>query len=220
MKTAKKRDRPDWQAFKDLLYLKMRPDDVELVMEAYGDAKTGHGYEQQVRDNGERYFEHPRRVALILMRELGIYDPDMIISALLHDIVEDTYSFGARDEAYAKIQRRYNKRVATFVLALSKEPCQDPEEKIARDHRYFEGITSEGPKTMILKLADRLDNLRDLDQCTVEKKRHYAQETRAHILPMAMVVADQVRGKVRLNVLRVYGKMVSICQKIEAEIGS
>jgi len=55
-------ERPGWQAFKDMPYLKMRPDDVELVMEAYQDAKQGHGYARNLRDSGERYFEHPRRV--------------------------------------------------------------------------------------------------------------------------------------------------------------
>ena len=208
------------EKFEKLLYLKMRPADVELVMEAYQDAKKGHGYKDQVRDNGERYFEHPRRVALVLMLDLEIYDPDMLIAALLHDIVEDTFAFGSRDKAFKRIQRRYGKRVATFVLALSKEPCKRPEEKIERDHRYFEAITQEGPKTTILKLADRLDNLRDMHHCTTAKKRHYVEETRSHILPMALDVTYQVKGKMRLNILTIYGRMVSICQKIEDEIAS
>jgi len=208
------------EEFEQLLYLKMRPVDVGFVMNAYQDAKKGHGHKNQVRDNGERYFEHPRRVALILMLDLEIYDPDMIIAALLHDIVEDTFAFGSRDKAFKKIQRRYGKRVATFVLALSKEPCKRPEEKIERDHRYFEAITQEGPKTTILKLADRLDNLRDLHYCTTAKKRHYLEETRPHILPMALDVAYQMEGKMRLNILAIYGRMISICQKIEDEIVS
>ena len=208
------------EKFEKLLYLKMRPADVELVMGAYQDAKKGHGYKDQVRDNGERYFEHPRRVALVLMLDLEIYDPDMLIAALLHDIVEDTFAFGSRDKAFKRIQRRYGKRVATFVLALSKEPCERPEEKIERDHRYFEAITQEGPKTTILKLADRLDNLRDMHHCTTAKKRHYVEETRSHILPMALDVTYQVKGKMRLNILTIYGRMVSICQKIEDEIAS
>ncbi len=208
------------EKFEQLLYLKMRPVDVELVMDAYGDAKKGHGHKNQVRDNGERYFEHPRRVALILMFDLEIYDLDMIIAAFLHDIVEDTFVFGRRDKAFKGIQRRYGKRVATFVLALSKEPCDQPEKKIERDHRYFEAITQEGPKTTILKLADRLDNLRDMHHCTIAKKRHYLEETRSHILPMALDAAYQTEGKMRLNILTIYGRMVSICQKIEDEIAS
>ena len=126
--------------FEQLLNLKMRPIDVKLVMKAYQDAKYAHGYENQKRDNGERYFEHPRRVALIVMRELEIYDPDMIIAALLHDTVEDTFSFGSKDEAYDRIKSDYNQRVATFVVALSKDPCQTLEEKAERDNRYFLGI--------------------------------------------------------------------------------
>lgn len=128
---------------------------MELVMMAYGYAKMGHGYKvEQKRDSGERYFEHPRRVAYILMEEFGIYDPDMIITALLHDLVEDTFCFGNRDEAFERIQLTYKKRVAIFVLALTKRHCDEEQEKLMRDQNYFETITREGPKTMILKLAD------------------------------------------------------------------
>lgn len=208
------------ERFEQLLILKMRPADVELVMEAYQTAKYAHGYENQIRDNGERYFEHPRRVALIVMRELEIYDPDMIISALLHDTVEDTFSFGSKDEAYNRIQGRYRKRVATFVIALSKDPCQNPEEKPERDNRYFGDIEQEGPKTMTLKLADRLDNLRDLSQCTKKKKMHYVEETRDRILPMVLLVIPQFSGKVRRNLRRVYKEMVTICEKIDSEVAS
>jgi len=86
------------EKFEQLLYLKMRPVDVELVMDAYDDAERGHGYEDQVRDNGEKYFEHPKRAAVSLMRDFEIFDPDMIVAILLHDTVEDTNMFGSKDE--------------------------------------------------------------------------------------------------------------------------
>ncbi|MFY9457792.1 MAG: HD domain-containing protein [Candidatus Spechtbacterales bacterium] len=210
---AKKQSRPEWQRFKDLLYLKMRPDDIELVMESYNDAKTGHGYEQQVRDSGERYFEHPKRVAVNLIHELEIYDADMIIAALLHDLVEDTFTFGAIEEAASRIQRRYNKRVATFVLALTKEPCDREEDKPERDRRYFERIANEGPKTMILKLADRLDNLRDLRRCSVEKKQHYVEETECYILPLTLEAVRQVTAEMAARITKVNIEMIKICER-------
>jgi len=204
--------------FETLLQLKMRPVDVGWVMRAYKDSKMGHGHKNQLRENGERYFEHPKRVALILFREIGVYDRDMIISALLHDIVEDTYTFGARDEAYSNLQGVYRKRVATFVMALSKESC-GLEEKLERDRRYFEGIVEEGPKTMLLKLSDRLDNLRDLHACSIAKKKHYVEETEESILPLAKYARRQFSGNIKGNVTRLHTEMVAICAKTKIEIG-
>jgi len=203
--------------FESLLNLRMRPVDIEWVMRAYKASKLGHGHKNQLRENGERYFEHPKRVALILMRELGVYDRDMIISALLHDIVEDTYIFGARDEAYSNLQGEFRRRVATFVMALSKEPC-GLEEKLERDRRYFEGIVEEGPKTMLLKLSDRLDNLRDLHGCSVAKKQHYVEETEEKILPLALYARTQFSGDIKRNVTRVQKEMVAICERTKLEI--
>lgn len=206
-------ERPDWQAFKDMLYLKMRPDDVELVMEAYNDAKHGHGYQQQKRDNGERYFEHPKRVAIILIHNFGIYDPDMLIAGLLHDTVEDTYLFGNVEEAAARIQRRYNKRVSAFVLALTKEPSLREGDKPDRDRRYFERVIQEGPKTTILKLADRLDNLRDLSRCSARKKPHYLEETEQYILPMALEAASKVSQEMAERIKKARQEMIDICEQ-------
>ena len=207
------------EKFKQLLFLKMRPKDVERVMEAYREAEDAHGRTSQRRDSGEMYFEHPKRVAMILMLEFEIYDPDMVISALLHDTVEDTSVFGNKDEAYEILQRKYNKRVANFVIALSKESCSDPEKKDERDMRYFEAIMSEGPLTTILKLADKPDNLRSLECYTNERKRRYIAETRMYILPMAKSVAERFSGRIRTNLRRVYREMVAICEEVEAEIG-
>lgn len=200
------------EKFEAMLYLKMRPDDVIDVMEAYRDAKEGHGYENQKRDGGERYFEHPRGVAIILMKEFGIFDPDMVISALLHDVVEDTYRFGTRDAAFLRLERRYNKRVATFVIALTKIPCE-PEEKSERDQRYFKNILHEGPKTTILKLADRLHNLRTLSDCIEEKQRDYAEETEQYVFPLIEELLHNplLTPFIRNRVRKAYKEMAQIC---------
>lgn len=208
------------EKFEQLLFLKMRPEDVKRVMESYREAEDAHGRTNQLRDSGEVYFEHPKRVAMILMLEFEIYDPDMVISALLHDTVEDTPDFGNKDEAYEILQRKYNKRVANFVIALSKEPCSDSKKKDERDMRYFEAIKSEGPMTMVLKLADRPDNLRSLKQYTSERKRRYIVETRTYILPMAKFVIEQFSGKIRTNLRRAHREMVAICEEVEEKIGS
>jgi len=142
----------------------------------------------------------------------------MLIAGLLHDVVEDTYAFGSRKDAAARIQRRYNKRVAAFVLALTKESCAEEAEKPERDRRYFESIIAEGPKTMIIKLADRLDNLRSLDACSTEKKAHYVEETKRYILPMAMEAARQVTEEIADRIMKARNEMAIICETTKMEV--
>lgn len=62
-------------------------EEIEAIQDAYWMAKDGH--RRQRRDDGERYFEHPRRVAAILIH-IGRQDTALIVTALLHDLVEDT----------------------------------------------------------------------------------------------------------------------------------
>ena len=75
-------------SFEARLKYRMAPHLFELVMDAYRLSKYGH--RGQKRDDGTRYFEHPRRVAKILLL-WGIYDHEMLIAALLHDIKEDSH---------------------------------------------------------------------------------------------------------------------------------
>jgi (p)ppGpp synthase/HD superfamily hydrolase len=206
------------EEFEKLLYLKMRPDDVALVMDAYNDAKVALDHKQLKRIGGERAFEHSKRVALILILEFRIYDPDMVISALLHDVVEDTFMFGSITEAPDRIQRRYGKRVATFVLALTKEPCDNPLVKADRDHCYFDNIMYEGPKTIIIKSADRLDNLRSIAPCSDSHKHHYMNETRDHVMPMVRQAANVLPSGIRLCVMDAHNEMAAICGRLEEEL--
>lgn len=123
--------------------------DVQL---AYTLAKFGH--RSQVRketdDHGDpvRYFEHVRRVAITLIDEARIVRPEMIISALLHDIVED-----APNLPPAMIERCFGTDVVCIVKVLSKVPKE----------RYLERFyMSSDWRPYIIKACDRLDNLRSL----------------------------------------------------------
>lgn len=65
-------------------------EDINKIMAARTLAKLGHGYKEEVlRRTGERYFDHPSGVALLLILELGITDPDILCAAMLHDVLED-----------------------------------------------------------------------------------------------------------------------------------
>ena len=84
-----------------------------LIERAYNDAKEA--FRGIQRESGERYFEHIRAVALIVVDYLRVRDADLIVAALLHDIVED------RDDwTIARVQDEYGERVALLVEYLSK----------------------------------------------------------------------------------------------------
>jgi (p)ppGpp synthase/HD superfamily hydrolase len=101
------------QEFIGLLEGKIAPDLIDQIMLAYKLAKYAH--KGQERDNGERYFDHPKRVARLLIQEWEIYDHQMIIAALLHDIVEDTFMLDTDD-----IGVIFGERVSVLVDAVSK----------------------------------------------------------------------------------------------------
>lgn len=135
---------------------------------------------EATRDEGSPYVEHPLRVALVLAEELGISDPDTIMAALLHDVLEDNAQFTADD-----IARICPDSVVEMVLALTHcaaaDTAADPESRIAYLQRF---ATSPDPVLMI-KLSDRLDNLRSLPfSPSAAKRERYVQETIQHLLPL------------------------------------
>lgn len=159
-----------------LAKLKWKVSEREIVRieRAYRESKYGH--RGQPRDGGERYFEHPKGVALILIDELQIYDSDMIIAALLHDIIEDSYILKPKE-----IEEIFGEKVRYLVDTLSKKPNSTQEDKQA----YLEGIAQASTEVQIIKLADRLHNMRSIGSCTLDKQRRNLEETRNFFLPLA-----------------------------------
>ena len=133
----------------------------------------------QLRDHGTAYIEHPLSVARILAEEIGITEPDVLIAALLHDVVEDS-PLRVED-----IDEQFGTWVANAVETLTK-PEAPPSEKPERDRRYYERLQHAPETVQLIKLADRLDNLRHLPLSPrADKKARYIRETRTHFLPMA-----------------------------------
>lgn len=114
---------------------------VESINFAYDLSKEAH--RPQKRETGERYFEHPRSVALILMDECKIKDPDIISAALLHDSVEDSSMFAKTSRPYSRwrhvarfrLGKSFNPEVAEIVIALTK-PQVDGEEIRLKDEAH------------------------------------------------------------------------------------
>lgn len=151
---------------------KLNPQELEQVSRAFQVADAAHS--GQFRDEGTPYIVHPVRVAVSLVDELEIYSPQLICSALLHDVIEDSPT--TREE----IADMFGESVARVVWLLTKI-----EDVSLAD--YLAAIEA-APETgaPIVKLCDRLDNLRFLIHSPkVEKKQRYVRTTEAYYLPMA-----------------------------------
>lgn len=138
--------------------------DIEL---AYTLSKYGHRAQtrKETDENGRpmRYFEHPRRVALILIDEARCARPEMVIAALLHDILEDT-----KDVTPEMLEHWFSSDVAMLVRMLSKVPKEG----------YIDRLLAFGDwRTLFIKACDRLDNLRSLSCGSEEFQRKQVAET-------------------------------------------
>ncbi|OGH91859.1 MAG: hypothetical protein A2534_05360 [Candidatus Magasanikbacteria bacterium RIFOXYD2_FULL_39_9] len=133
-------------------------------------AKFGHRAQvrKSVDDEGKpiRYFEHLRGAALILIDEVKIVDAEMIITALLHDSLEDT-----EDLTPEMIEHAFGSNVVTKVKGLSKIP----------EEGYLERLMlSIDWEMLAIKGCDRLFNLRDLAQTDEAFRKKQVAETRDH----------------------------------------
>ena len=173
------------ERFKNLLRFKMPPEDIDLVMEAYRMSKYAH--KGQERDSGERYFEHPKEAALILI-EFGVYDRDIIIAELNHDTVEDSFIYGNFEEAMTNFAKRFGVRAAKILRKVTKPPCE-PEKKAIYNVIFLENLQTAHVEDKLAKLADRLHNMRNLASCTIEKQKRQLAETETYYLPLAKDVS-------------------------------
>jgi len=150
----------------------------EQVEAAIALAVTAHA--TATRDEGTPYVEHPLRVALVLAEELGISNPDLLMAALLHDILEDSVQFGPGD-----IAKTCGIGVLGLVSALTRS--KDAGWPQGREPRsaYLRRCGTAPDPVLILKLSDRLDNMRSLPLSpSLAKRRRYVQETRQYLLPL------------------------------------
>ncbi len=152
--------------------------DLSKIISAYEFASKYH--EGQTRASGEPYITHPVAVAFILL-ELGM-DTDTICSALLHDVVEDT---GCSLE---EIKKSFGQDVAMLVdgvTKLGKIPLFTREEQQAENVRKILLAMSQDIRVIIIKLCDRLHNMRTLHFREDSKRRATALETMYIYAPIA-----------------------------------
>lgn len=137
-------------------------------------------HHDQQRETGEKYFIHPLAVAEILLEYK--MDADTIIAALLHDTVEDTPA------SYDSIKALFGKNVANLVQGLTKLESYQFQSTASDQAENFQKLilaSSKDVRILIVKLADRLHNMRTLGICSAEKRRRKAQETMDIYVPLA-----------------------------------
>jgi GTP pyrophosphokinase len=153
--------------------------DEGLLNRAYVFAMKAHG--SQRRASGDPYFSHPLEVAGICT-ELKL-DVQTVVTALLHDTIEDT------ETTYDDIKRLFGDEIAQLVdgvTKLSKLELQSERTKDAENFRKFVLAISDDVRVLLVKLADRLHNMRTLlHLAKPEKRQRIAQETMDIYAPLA-----------------------------------
>lgn len=171
---------PRLTAFKQKLRVLNPEVDATLLEKAYETAEIAH--RGKLRDQGTPYmeessryrplFEHPLSVVNILLDELNIHDIELLSAALLHDVLEDS------DMTYEQLTKLFGSRIADIVQSVTKTD--------ENTGQYIARVEQSGEDTILLKLVDRLDNLRSLPLSPSKSKQtRYLSETSQFYLPLA-----------------------------------
>lgn len=152
--------------------------DLELTERAY--VFSGRAHEGQYRDSGDVFFKHPYEVAKILA-DLEL-DVVTIAAGLLHDVLEDT------EVTHEELEAEFGQEIVQLVdgvTKLSKIPFQSSEEHQARSLRKMFLAMAEDLRVVLIKLADRLHNMRTLRHLPPDRQKKIAHETLEIYTPLA-----------------------------------
>ena len=158
--------------------LRLRAVDLAPVERAFELARRCHA--GQIRKSGEPYLMHPLRVAETITR-IGL-DVDSVVAALLHDAVEDS------DLSIFDVTEGFGPQVASLVdgvTKLGKVPYLSRQEQQAESFRKMLLAMSQDIRVLLVKLADRLDNMRTLEHMPLDKQLRIARETMEIYAPLA-----------------------------------
>ncbi len=170
--------------------------EYEILVRAHDFAKKAH--ENQKRASGEEYFIHPCFVAGILV-DLGL-DAATVAAAFLHDVIEDT------PVSEGDIKKAFGDEILQLVLGVTKLErleFHSKEEEQAENFRKLFVAMANDVRVIIIKLADRLHNMRSLNFLSVERQQRMARETLEIYAPLAA----------RLGISQVKCELEDLCLK-------
>jgi GTP pyrophosphokinase/guanosine-3',5'-bis(diphosphate) 3'-pyrophosphohydrolase len=153
-------------------------DERERVAKAINFIEEKHS--NQVRASGEPYITHPIEVALTLA-QMGL-DINTVVAGLLHDVLEDTQT------TYQELEEKFGKQVASIVQGvtkLGKLEFRDIQEQKAENYRKLILATARDLRVILVKLADRLHNMKTLGYLRKDKQLRIAKETLDIYVPIA-----------------------------------
>ncbi len=169
----------DLTALKEKIKYQLSPEQESILDRAYEVALKAH--EDQMRASGAPYISHPLSVAIILAEDLEM-DFETIVSGLLHDVVEDS------EMTTAKLSDVFGSNIALLVDGVTKltriREKTRTEQQAHNLHKMFLAMAKD-IRVVIIKLADRLHNMRTLDSVNTEKQMRIARETLEIYAPLA-----------------------------------
>ena len=171
-----------FSVFREKLSGNISLDELNLIFLAYRLSEYAH--RKQGRKTGEPFFDHPRSVALILMQDLHIYDKDILITALLHDVLEDSKHFSEYTLTFF-----FGEKITNYIKKLTKK-VDVYKFKEERDAVYYSQVLSSDYPVVLIKLADRLDNMRDVHGLCMRAIHDFIKETKEIYIPLSKGVCD------------------------------
>ncbi|MFO7561231.1 MAG: HD domain-containing protein [Enhygromyxa sp.] len=177
----------EYQNLADEVRRRLGPDALELVRQAFELAESCHA--GQMRKSGDPYLVHPLRVARMLAG-LGL-DVPSVVAGILHDTIEDSELTGL------ELSERFGREVTLLVegvTKLGKVPYLSRRENQAQSFRKLLVAMSRDIRVLLVKLCDRVDNMRTLDAMNPDSQRRIAQETADIYAPLARLLGiDWIR---------------------------
>lgn len=182
---------------------------MECVYDAYMFAKYAH--RGQNRKQGGRYFEHPRAVVEIIIDELGIVDDwRVIVVTLLHDVLEDTWLLTPN-----VARKVFGNDVSHWLSFLTRKEEHNDEEF----DKYIEKIAECGIWQIVLvKLCDRLHNLRTMKTLEVVWREKYLQQTEKYFYKLAKVLILIAPEKITQKAVILEKSLIAEINKVKNDI--